>query len=79
MNYILLYSYYIGGINLWKYHKYLSSQCKSMFVISEKIRKILEDRTNVDIVFYNIESTLIDTFDMFHKINNLNVVSSEMN
>ena len=29
--------------------------------------------------FYNIESTSIDTFDMFHKINNLNVVSSEMN
>ena len=78
MNYIL-YSYYIGGINLWKYQKYLSSQCKSMFVISEKIRKILEDRTNVDIFFYNIESTSIDTFDMFHKINNLNVVSSEMN
>ena len=59
--------------------QYLPSQYKSMFVISEKIRKILEDRTNVNIVFYNIESTSIDTFNMFHKINNLNVVSSEMN
>ena len=34
--------------------QYLPLQYKSMFVISEKIRKILEDRTNVDIVFYNI-------------------------
>ena len=54
--------------------QYLSSQHKSMLGMSEKIHKILENRTNVDIVFYNIESTQEDTFDRFRRINDLYTV-----
>ena len=54
--------------------QYLPSQHKSMLGTSEKIRKILEARTNYKTVFYNIESTQEDMFDRFRRINDLYVV-----
>jgi len=55
---------------------YLPSQHKSMLTV-ETVRKILDARRNFKTVFYNIESTPEDAFDVFRRINNLYAVSGK--
>ena len=60
-----------------KKSQYLPSQHKSMLTLEETFRKMLEARKNFKMVFYNIESTPEDTFDVFRRMNNLYAVSGK--